>query len=63
MASTFANIALTFDGALARLTLARADKLNPLDWSTVKELRLAIGEIDARPEVGVVVVTGEGRAF
>jgi len=60
---TYANIILTFDGAVARLTLARPDKLNPLDWATVKELRTAIAAIDSRPEVSFVVVTGQGRSF
>jgi len=59
----FANLTLTFEGAVARLTLARPDKLNPLDWATVKELRTAIAAIDSRPEIGFVVVTGQGRSF
>jgi len=60
---TFANITLAFEGAVARLTLARPEKLNPLDWATVKELRAAIALIDTRPEVSFVVVTGQGRSF
>jgi enoyl-CoA hydratase/carnithine racemase len=60
---TFANIILAFEGATARLTLARPEKLNPLDWATVKEVRTAIGEIDRHPEVSFVVVTGQGRSF
>jgi len=59
----YANIVLTYEGAVARLTLARPEKLNPLDWGTVKELRAAIAEIDARREVSFVVVTGQGRSF
>jgi enoyl-CoA hydratase len=60
---SFANLTLGFEGAVARLTLARPDKLNPLDWGTVKELRTAIALIDRRPEVSFVVVTGQGRSF
>jgi enoyl-CoA hydratase/carnithine racemase len=63
LSADFANIVLAFEGATARLTLARPDKLNPLDWSTVKELRAAIALIDRRPEVSFVVVTGQGRSF
>ena len=63
MTDTFANITLAFEGAVARLTLARPEKLNPLDWATVKELRAAIALIDTRPEVSFVVVTGQGRSF
>ncbi len=63
MQTTFSNLTLTYAGATARLTLARGEKLNPLDWATVKELRLAIAEIDTHAEVSFVVLTGEGRSF
>lgn len=59
---TYANIRVAIEGGLARVTLARADKLNPLDWSTVKELKAAVAEIEAAP-VRFVILTGEGRAF
>ena len=57
------NIDLQWDGDVARLTLTRADKLNPLDWDTVRELKGAVAEIDARQDVFAVVVTGRGRSF
>src|SRR3569623_2447008 len=57
------NIELRWDGDIARLTLTRADKLNPLDWATVRELKDAVAEIDARPDIFAVVVTGKGRSF
>ena len=57
------NIILAYDGHTARLTLARPDKLNPLDWRTVRELRAAMGEIEERKEISFVVVTGQGRSF
>ena len=60
---TYRNIKLAYDGRIARLTLARPDKLNPLDWSTVKELKAAVAEIDATPEIDFVLLTGEGRSF
>src|SRR5690348_15664906 len=63
MSARFVNLRLAFEGPVARLTLARGEKLNPLDWATVKELRLAIAAIDARADVSFVVVTGEGRSF
>jgi enoyl-CoA hydratase/carnithine racemase len=59
----YANLHLTYEGAVARLTLARPEKLNPLDWSTVKELKRAVAEIDGHPEVSFVVLTGQGRSF
>src|SRR4030081_388108 len=57
------NIDLRWDGEVARLTLTRADKLNPLDWDTVRELKDAVAEIDARADVFAVAVTGRGRGF
>lgn len=48
---------------LATLTLNRADKLNPLDWTTVKALLAAVDALESEPEVAVVVLTGAGRAF
>jgi len=60
---SYANIRLEIAGETARVTLARPDKLNPLDWSTVKELRGAVAEIEADARIRFVVVTGEGRSF
>jgi enoyl-CoA hydratase len=59
---SYANIRLVIEGEVARVTLARADKLNPLDWSTVKELKAVVAEIEAAP-VRFVILTGEGRSF
>jgi enoyl-CoA hydratase/carnithine racemase len=59
---TYKNIRLEWLGHAARLTLARPDKLNPLDWATVRELRQAVAEIDAR-KLLAVIITGEGRSF
>ena len=59
---TYQNIRLALDGDLARVTLARGDKMNPLDWSTVKELKAAVAEIEAAG-ARFVILTGEGRSF
>lgn len=61
--SSEANIELEWHDSWARLTLARADKLNPLDWATVRELKAAIAAIEARADIFGVVVTGRGRSF
>ncbi len=42
------NIELQWGPSCARLTLARADKLNPLDWPTIREMRDAVAEIEAK---------------
>lgn len=62
-AKSLKNIELQCDGEVARLTLARADKLNPLDWATVRELKATVAEIESRHEISSVVVTGAGRSF
>jgi enoyl-CoA hydratase/carnithine racemase len=62
-AADYQNIKLAWKGPAAWVTLSRADKLNPLDWSTVKELRRALAEIDARKGVIAAVIIGSGRAF
>ncbi len=60
---TYQNLTLTYDDRIAYVTLARPDKLNPLDWSTVKELKQAVTEIEAAPGIDFVLLTGEGRSF
>jgi len=54
------NILIEHEAACTVLTLNRPEKLNPLDWSTVKELKDAVDRLDAGPPV---LVTGAGRAF
>ena len=60
---SYRNIILQVNGAVATLTLNRPEQLNPLDWSTVKELRDCHARLDEDPSVLVVIVTGSGRAF
>ena len=50
-------------GAIGRITLTRPDKLNALDRAVLEGLAEAAPWFDAQPEVKVVVVAGEGRAF
>lgn len=45
------------------VTLTRPDRMNPLDWTTVQELRRAVDAIEAEPAIRVAIVTGSGRAF
>ena len=60
---TYQNLKLAYEGRTAHLTLARPEKLNPLDWATVKELKAAVAEIEARSDVDFVLLAGEGRSF
>ncbi len=58
-----APVRLECDGAVATLTLNRPDKLNPLDSATIDLMRGMVTDLEARPEIRVVRVTGEGKAF
>ncbi|MFM9941364.1 MAG: enoyl-CoA hydratase/isomerase family protein [Hyphomicrobiaceae bacterium] len=59
----YSSIALAIADGIATLTLSRPDKLNPLDWGTVKELRKAVLDIGARKGTRICIITGAGRAF
>jgi enoyl-CoA hydratase/carnithine racemase len=61
--ATDSNIEWQADASCVRLALARADKLNPLDWDTVRELKDAVAKIEAMPDIVAVVITGRGRSF
>ena len=52
--------ARVIDGPVAVITLARPEKLNALDYEMVLALERAAHAIDARPEVRVAIITGEG---
>jgi len=60
--TTYENIAVERQGAAFKLTLARPEKLNPIDWATIKELRRAIAEIETS-DCLAVILTGSGRSF
>lgn len=45
------------------LTLNRPDKLNPLDWATVRALLAAVDALQRSDSPATVVITGAGRAF
>ena len=59
----FETLAVAVDGRIARLTLNRPEKLNPLGAKTLQELAEAARWLDTQAEVRVVVVRGAGRAF
>jgi len=61
--ATDLNISWQETPSCVRLTLAKADKLNPLDWGTVRELKDAVAKIDGMPNIVAVVITGRGRSF
>jgi enoyl-CoA hydratase/carnithine racemase len=59
----FENIIVTVQGDYAKITLNRPEKLNPLDWETVKELRLAVENLERNGDLRVIVFTGAGPSF
>ncbi|MFA4915681.1 MAG: enoyl-CoA hydratase/isomerase family protein [Syntrophales bacterium] len=59
----YTNILLEKKDKIAKITLNRPDKLNPLDWKTISEIGEAISDIEKDTSVKVVIITGSGKAF
>jgi enoyl-CoA hydratase/carnithine racemase len=57
------DILLQRDGAVAVLKLNRPDMLNAFNVPMVDAWADALGELQADPEVSVIVLTGAGRGF
>jgi 2-(1,2-epoxy-1,2-dihydrophenyl)acetyl-CoA isomerase len=53
----------TVKNGVATLTMNRPDRLNALSRDMLDRMLEALPRLAARPEVGVVVLTGAGRAF
>jgi enoyl-CoA hydratase/carnithine racemase len=51
------------DGAVATITLARAEKLNALDMPMIEALVDAADAIEESREIRCAIITGEGKAF
>lgn len=59
-----ASVDLAIDGALARVTLNRPEKLNALSGEMIGQLHKVLAEVEAAQAVRAVVITGAGeRAF
>ena len=59
----FENVTVEKDGAVGVVTLNRPQALNALSYGLVKDLSLAMQELDQDPEVRVIVVTGGEKVF
>ncbi len=59
----FETIRVRVDGEVGHLTLSRPDRLNAIGVEMMREIAAAARGFDGQPEVRVVVVSGEGRAF
>lgn len=57
------GLTVSFDGPVVRLTLDRPDKLNALNDEIRRALAATLTELEERPDVRVVVLSGAGRSF
>ena len=58
-----ASFVLERDGRKVILTFTREDRLNALDAQTFRDLLATLEAIEVDREIGVVILTGRGRAF
>ncbi len=58
-----AGIALTLDGPVAHIVLARPEVRNAFDGAMVRELREAVGAASVRDDIRVIVLAGRGAVF
>ncbi len=56
------RISVESDGSLSRIVLRHAP-LNVIDIAMMEELTESLAEIEAHPEVSVIVLSGQGKAF
>ena len=59
----FENVIVEKDGALAVITLNRPQSLNALSYGLVKDLSLAMQQLDQDDEIRVMIVTGGTKVF
>ena len=59
----FENVTVEKDGAVGVVTLNRPQALNALSYALVKDLSLAMQELDQDAEVRAIVVTGGEKVF
>jgi len=57
------HLRLTVEGQIAHLVISRPEKLNALDAEMVGELLSLCHKIEHHPDIQVVILTGEGKAF
>ena len=60
---TFESIRYEVSDRIATITFDRPDRLNALSPAMIRELRQAYEQAEADPEVWILLVTGNGRAF
>jgi len=63
MPTSFENVLVEKDGAVGVVTMNRPQALNALSYALVKDICLALEELDADPEIRAIVVTGGEKVF
>ena len=63
MEASSENFVLERDGRKAILSFTREDRLNALDVQTFQDLLATLDTIEGDHEIGVLILTGRGRAF
>jgi enoyl-CoA hydratase len=59
----FQNAIVERDGAVGIVTMNRPQALNALSYGLVKDLSLAMQELDGDPQVRVIIITGGEKVF
>ncbi len=60
---TFETLLVDIQDRVALITLNRPQALNALNSQLISELNSALGQLEANPEVGCIVLTGSAKAF
>ena len=60
--TAYFRLAVELDPPVARIVLHNPP-LNVIDLAMMEELALSLAEIDSRPDISVIVFSGEGKAF
>jgi methylglutaconyl-CoA hydratase len=63
MSTPFTTLQLSFEGAVARIWLDRADSRNAFDETVIRELGEAFTQAGAAPDVRAIVLGANGPAF
>ena len=59
----YENLIYQKEGGIAKITINRPEVMNAISPALLSEIKAALEEAEKDDEVGVVVLTGEGRAF
>lgn len=60
---TFETLLVDIQERVALITLNRPQALNALNGQLISELNQALGQLEADPQIGCIVLTGSAKAF